>query len=184
MIYKFRLLSSEQDNFIRDFEVRSDQTFYDLHMAIQENCHYDPSQIASFYLCNDEWEKETEITLFELTEEPFKNSLVMDRSILSQHITGLKQKLIYVFDVFNERAFFIEVVEIRDIVSSKSLPTCTLSQGSPPAQILLDEVFLHKNLTDQMEGLGIDYSGNFDDNVNDDSNMYDSLSGDDEPDKE
>lgn len=184
MIYKFRLLSSEKDDFIRDFEVRSDQTFYDLHKEIQTNCHYDSSQIASFFLCNDDWEKETEITLFELSEEPFKNSQIMDRSVFSQHIKELKQKLIYVFDIFNERAFFIEVVEIRDEVSSKSYPACTLSQGSPPVQILLDEVFLRQNLTEQMEYLGIDYSSDFDENFNDDLNMYDSFSGDDEPDKE
>jgi hypothetical protein len=183
MIYKLRLLSSEKDDFIRDFEVISDQTFYDLHLAIQNNCDYDTSQIASFFLCNNEWEKENEITLFELTEEPFKGTLVMDKSIFSEHISGLKQKLLYVFDVFNERAFFIEVVEIKDEAPSKSYPVCSLSQGIPPVQILLDEVFLQKNLTEQMEDLGIDYSSDFDDTISDDSNMYDSFSGEDEPDK-
>lgn len=184
MVYKLRLLSSEKDDFIRDFEVMSVQTFYDLHLAIQNDCHYDTSQIASFFLCNYEWEKENEITLFELTEEPFKGSLVMDKSIFSEHITGLKQKLLYVFDVFNERAFFIEVVEIKDEAPSKFYPFCSQSQGSPPVQILLDEVFLHKNLTEQMEDLGIDYSSDFDDTVSDDSNMYDSSPGDEEPEKE
>lgn len=184
MIYKFRLLSDEQDDFIRDFEVRSDQTFYDFHNAIQNNCDYDTSQIASFFLCNNEWEKQKEITLFELSEESFNGSVVMDRSKFSDYITGLRQKLLYVFDFFNERAFFIEVVGIRDEVASKSYPICTLTQGLPPVQILLDEVFSHKNLTEQMEDLGIDYSSDFDDTISDDSNLYDSLSGDDEPDKE
>lgn len=184
MIYKLRLLSSEQDDFIRDFEVRSDQTFYDLHMAIQKNCQYDTSQIASFFLCNNEWEKEEEITLFDLSEEECKGSLVMDNSLFSEHLTGLKQKLLYVFDIFNERAFFIEVVEIRDIVPLKSYPVCTLSQGSPPVQILMDEVFLHKNLSEQMEDLGIDYSNDSDDAITDDPDMEDIFSRDDEPDKE
>jgi hypothetical protein len=183
MIYKFRLLSSEQDDFIRDFEVRSDQTFYDLHMAIQKNCQYDTSQIASFFICNKDWEKENEITLFEL-EEPDKGSLVMNNSIFSQHITGLKQKLLYVFDIFNERAFFIEVVEIKDEVPSKSYPLCTLSQGSPPVQIIMDEVFLHKNLTEQMEDLGINYSSDFDETVSDDPDLDDIFSVDDDPAKE
>ena len=75
MIYKFRLLSSEKDDFVRDFEVSSDQTFYDLHLVIQYNCHYDTSQIASFYLCNSDWEKENEITLFELSEEQIEARL-------------------------------------------------------------------------------------------------------------
>ena len=162
MIFKFRLLSSENDDFIRDFEISSEQTFYDLHLAIQKNCNYDTAQIASFFLCNNDWEKEKEITLFDLSEEPGKSTLVMDNSIISQHITGLRQKLLYIFDFFNERAFFIEVVDIRDIVSSKSYPLCTLSQGLPPVQILLDEI-----------SRGIDYLN--------DADTDDNFPGDDEP---
>ena len=162
MIFKFRLLSSENDDFIRDFEISSEQTFYDLHLAIQKNCNYDTSQIASFFLCNTDWEKENEITLFELSEDLGKNILVMDNSILSRHITGLRQKLLYIFDIFNERAFFIEVVDIRDAVTSKSYPICTLSEGSPPVQILLNEIFR-----------GIDYLNDADTDEN--------FPGDDEP---
>lgn len=173
MIYKFRLLSSEEDDFVRDFEVSADQTFYDLHSAIQKNCHYDTSQIASFFLCNNDWEKENEITLFELSEEPSKSTLLMDKSILSRHITGLRQRLLYIFDIFNERAFFIEVVDIRDKDPSQSYPICTLAEGSPPVQILLDEVIPGRKLKDQMDDLGIDYLNNSD---NDDS-----FSGNDEP---
>jgi hypothetical protein len=138
MIFKFRLLSSENDDFIRDFEASSSQTFYDLHMAIQKNCNYDSSQIASFFLCNNDWEKETEITLFEISEESGRHTLAMDKSILSSHINGLKQRLIYIFDIFNERPFFIEVVGIRDEDPSKTYPLCTLAEGSAPVQIILD----------------------------------------------
>ena len=64
MIYKLRMISHEEEQFVRDFEVLSGQTFYDLHVAIQKELRFDTSQIASFYLCNDKWEKEIEITLF------------------------------------------------------------------------------------------------------------------------
>ena len=33
MVFKFRLISNEQDDFIRDFEILDDQTFFDFHMA-------------------------------------------------------------------------------------------------------------------------------------------------------
>jgi len=138
MIYKFRLLSSENDDFVRDFEVSASQTFYDLHMAIQKNCKFDPSQIASFFLCNNDWEKETEITLFEIPEEQGKVTLAMEKSVFLDYINEIKQKLIYIFDVFNERTFFIELVGIRDDDTSTIYPRCTLSEGSPPVQIMLD----------------------------------------------
>jgi hypothetical protein len=170
MIFKFRLLSSEMDDFVRDFEISSSQTFYDLHKAIQENCKYDPSQIASFYLCNDNWEKETEITLFEIPEDKGKLTLAMDNSVLSDHITELKQKLIYIFDIFNERAFFIEFVGIRDDDPSESFPLCTLSRGSPPVQILLDITIPEKEINVNRDDEGLNESYN-----------DDSLEGEDEP---
>ena len=170
MIFKFRLLSSEKDDFVRDFDVSSSQTFYDLHLAIQKDCNYDPSLIASFFICNSDWEKETEITLFELAEEPGKVTLAMDNSVLSDHITGLKQRLLYVFDIFNERAFFIEVVGIRDDDPSRSYPRCTLSEGSPPIQILLEEPIPEEEINEQ-----------WDENAMNDSDDEDSLEGEDEP---
>lgn len=170
MIFKFRLLSSEMDDFVRDFEVSSGQTFYDLHMAIQKDCKYDPSQIASFFLCNDDWEKKTEITLFEIPEEQGKVTLAMDNSVFSDYITELKQKLLYIFDIFNERAFFIEVVAIRDDDSSKSYPLCTLSEGSPPVQILLNLPLPEKEISEQWNDEKLNES--YDD---------DSLEGEDEP---
>ena len=33
MVYKFRLLSDEVDNFRRDIEIDADATFHDLHKA-------------------------------------------------------------------------------------------------------------------------------------------------------
>ena len=138
MIFKFRLLSGEKDDFVRDFEISSSQTFYDLHMAIQKNCRYDSSQIASFFLCNSNWEKETEITLFEIPEEHGKTTLSMENSILADYVTELRQKLVYIFDIFNERAFFIELVRMKDDDTSKSYPRCTISEGSPPVQIIMD----------------------------------------------
>jgi hypothetical protein len=170
MIFKFRLLSSEMDDFVRDFEISSNQTFYALHMAIQEDCKYDPSQIASFFLCNDNWEKETEITLFEIPEEQGKVTLAMDNSVLSDYITERKQKLVYIFDIFNERAFFIEVVGITDDDPSKSYPLCTLSEGSPPVQILLDVPSPEKEITEQWNDEGLNETYN-----------DDSLESEDEP---
>jgi hypothetical protein len=62
----------------------------------------------------------------------------MDKSILSSHINGLKQRLIYIFDIFNERAFFIEVAGIKDEDSTKTYPICTLAEGPAPVQIFPD----------------------------------------------
>ena len=182
MVYKFRLLSDEKENFARDFEVRSNQTFYDLHQVIQKNLHYDQSQVASFFICNDQWEKEQEITLFDLSDESLYNPIAMGNAIFSDHITGLKQKLLYVFDFFNERAFFIEVVDIQKETPGKTYPVCTLSRGSPPEQIIMDQIY---NEGDPLRDIiNSDIETSEDESFFSDSGFNDLFSGDQESDEE
>jgi hypothetical protein len=141
MVLKFRLISDEQDDFIRDIEVLNDQTFFQLHESIQDNLHFDKSQIASFFICNQEWEKEQEITLFELMEEEAAKVLVMDNTIIGDYMQGIHDKMIYVYDVFNERLFFIELVEILKQNSSIAYPCCCFEKGKAPQQIFMDAIF-------------------------------------------
>ena len=84
---------------------------------------------------NEDWEKETEITLFEMDTDSDVDSWVMDEAVLNELITEEKQKMIYVFDNLNERVFFMELVEI---IFNKELsaPECVSSKGEPPVQVL------------------------------------------------
>jgi hypothetical protein len=148
MVLKFRLISNERDDFIRDIEILDDQTFYDLHQAIQDNLHFDKSQIASFFTCNQQWEKEQEITLFEFSEEEAAKVLVMDNTKIGDHIQGTHDKMLYVFDVFNERLFFMELVEILKQNPSRIYPYCSFEKGQSPEQILLDPIF-HSKLQEE-----------------------------------
>jgi hypothetical protein len=141
MVLKFRLISNEEDDFIRDFEILANQTFFQLHMAIQENLHFDKSQIASFFICSQEWEKEQEITLFELSDEEAAKVITMDNAIIEDHIHQVHHKMIYVFDVFNERLMFIELVDKTKRDPVKEYPLCSYSKGSPPPQLLTDQLF-------------------------------------------
>jgi hypothetical protein len=141
MVLKFRLISNEQDDFIRDIEILSDQTFFLLHETIQDNLHFDKSQIASFFICNQNWEKEQEITLFELMEEEAAKVLVMDHTSIGDYMKDIHDKMIYVYDVFNERLFFIELVEILKRNSSISYPYCSFEKGKAPQQLFMDTLF-------------------------------------------
>ncbi len=147
MVLKFRLISDEQDDFIRDIELLDDQTFFHFHDAIQDNLQFDKSQIASFYICNQKWEKEQEITLFELSEEEAAKVLVMDNTRIGDHMQTSHDKMLYVYDVFNERLFFIELVEIKKQDSSKSYPHYSFEQGQPPQQVFMDAIFKPKDDT-------------------------------------
>jgi hypothetical protein len=135
MIYKFRIRSDENKKFLMEIEIRPDQTFYALHEIIQHEAEYDNSQLASFYLVNDRWEKQKEITLLDMSQGSNPDILVMDQIKLSKYLTKEKQKLMYVFDFFSERGFYIELSEILDSSSHRKFPVCTVFQGDAPPQI-------------------------------------------------
>jgi len=151
MVLKFRLISNEQDDFIRDFEILDDQTFFQLHVAIQDNLHYDKSQIASFFICTEDWEKQLEIMLFELFEDEKKDYLVMDHALIGEHISRVHDKLLYVFDVFNERLFFIELAGTSSPHPGRKYPVCSFEQGSAPQQVMMDPIFSPgKDMADEL----------------------------------
>ena len=50
MIFKFRMLSDENDNFLREYEVPYDMTLLELHRFICRDLKYDPDNMVSFFL--------------------------------------------------------------------------------------------------------------------------------------
>ena len=141
MIYKFTILSDEVDNFIRVIDIDSEAKFIDLHNAILESANYKKDQITSFFLCSDEWEKEQEVTLLEMESSSEYDNLTMDETALDELLTDEKQKLLYVFDMMMERAFFIELSEI---VTGKSITKaiCSESKGKAPEQTLSEDILV------------------------------------------
>ena len=138
MVYKFRLISDEIRDFVRDIELLSDQTFYDFHRALTHNLHYDKSQIASFFISNNEWEKLVEITLFDMSEDEKRVVHVMDKTHLDDFFNKPKERLLYIFDFFNERLFFIELISIQEREKGIAYPRFTYEKGKPPRQLIMD----------------------------------------------
>ncbi len=132
MVYKFVVLSDEDESFVREFELLESQTLMDFHSILQEELGFDKSQMASFYLATDNWEKEEEFTLFDMGT----GSSTMDDAILEDVIFRKNQKLLYVFDFFNERALFIEYTGETEELEDRDYPVCTNSKGVPPKQVV------------------------------------------------
>ena len=56
MVFRFRMLSDENDRFVRDYEVMYDMTLLDFHNFILSSLEYEPC-MASFFTADDRWEK-------------------------------------------------------------------------------------------------------------------------------
>jgi hypothetical protein len=132
MVYKFVVLSDEDESFVREFEFLDSHTLVDLHGQIQDELEFDKSQLASFFLATDNWEKEEEFTLFDMGT----GSSTMEDAVLDDVIFRKNQKLLYIFDFFNDRSLFIEYTGETEEIEGREYPCCTNSKGIPPKQIL------------------------------------------------
>ena len=58
MVYRFTIISDEVDNFRREIQIDSEATFLDFHRAILKSAGYPDDQMTSFFICDEDWEKE------------------------------------------------------------------------------------------------------------------------------
>ncbi len=134
-IYRFRISFEEFDDIHRDIEIRSVQTFEQLHLAIQESIGFDASKPASFYMSNDNWKKGQEIVFSRPEGKNSDGKLLMKDSHLCDFIADPHQKIYYVFDAPSQWTFFIELFKIfPDSVPGKKYPVCVKVHGEAPKQ--------------------------------------------------
>ena len=164
MVYKFRIISDEVDDFLREIKIDSEASFYELHEAILKSSGYSNDQMTSFFICDDDWEKETEITLEDMgNDSSEEDSYIMKDTRLSELLEDEKQKMIYVFDPLAERVFFIELSEI---ITGKDLDkaVCSRKEGHAPAQAIdFDEQMASNSSIDLDENFYGDEDFNMDD---------------------
>ena len=132
MVYKFIVLSDEDESFVREFEFLDTQTLLDFHNLIQDELEFDKSQMASFFMATENWEKEEEFTLFDMGT----GTSTMDVAVLEDIIFRKNQKLLYIFDFFNERSLFVEYTGESIDIEGREYPSCTNSKGVPPKQVI------------------------------------------------
>ncbi len=174
MIYKFRIISDENKEFARELLINKDQKFIDFHHCLQENLKFDPAQLASFFITNKAWEKKNQITLIDMMDEESENCTTMDQCRISDYFSETGGRMLYVFDFFSERSFFIELTQIMDVDNSKSLPKVVYEHGTPPPQINLGL----DDLTVSNDDLNEDFDfGDMDDEFSDEDLGF--MEGDD-----
>ena len=137
MICIFEISSSEAQEFKRLIHISSEQTFEDFHKIIQRTCNFDHSQLASFFLADDLWRKNIEITLLD-SGKSTSNLISMRTTKLVEYFSKTGQKMIYVFDYFNERFFYIELKE-KLMKTDLKEPFVAYEKGNAPVQFLIND---------------------------------------------
>ncbi len=133
--YRFRVTFEDYDDVTRDIEIRSTQTFEELHYAIQNAIGFDVSKPTSFFLSDDNWKKGKEITTRELRDDESETASSVKNSRLCDFIIDPHQKIYYLFDASSHWTFRIELVKInREEETGASYPRCVKSAGEAPKQ--------------------------------------------------
>lgn len=133
MVFRFRMLSDENDHFVRDYEVSYDMTLLDFHHFILSSLEYEEC-MASFFTAGDRWEKQREFTRMDMGDGSDEGPVAMESVTLGQIIHNNRDRLIYLFDIFGDRAYFLELTGTYEAAKGASYPREIFAQAEAPDQ--------------------------------------------------
>ena len=111
-LYRFRVTFEDYDDVTREIDVKSNQTFEDLHRAIHQSTGYNYEYPSSFYISNDQWMKGEEITYLPNQRRIDRGVSLMERVKLSSFIDDPHQKFYYTFNFDRPFDFHVELMKI------------------------------------------------------------------------
>ena len=132
MIYRFRVIldNDTDEDIFRDLEIRETDTLEDLHNIITQSFGFDGSEMASFYLSNDQWDQGEEISLFDLSDDG--SARLMNETTLESVVHEAQTKLIYVYDFLSMWTFYVELAEIVEETEGHDYPNLMFVKGQVP----------------------------------------------------
>jgi hypothetical protein len=134
-LYRFRVTFEDYDDVSRDIDVKSNQTFEDLHKAIHQSTGYNPEYPSSFYISNDQWMKGEEITYLPNQKRIDRKIPLMENIKLSSYIDDPHQKFYYTFNFDRPFDFHVELMKIiLEDTPGTTYPAVIRSVGEAPKQ--------------------------------------------------
>jgi hypothetical protein len=167
MVYKFRVILDAEEDIFRDIAILAEDTLEDLHNAIFNSFGFDGMEVASFYTCDETWNQEDEISMFDTGDVQGEQKIMSDYK-LSDILDEQNTKIIYVYDFLNMWTFLVELAAVEEQVAGEMYPSTLFSHGEMP-----DEA-MEKNFEADMHD---DIYGEFEDDLDEDD--LDMFEGDD-----
>lgn len=165
MLYRFRIILDAEDDVFRDIEIMANSTLEDLHNTILQSFGFDGTEMASFYISDDNWNQGEEISQFDISEG-LDSVRLMNETSLDDVVSESQTKLIYVYDFLSMWTFLVELAEIAEPDPQMDYPNLLFVHGQLPTAAP------EKEFEADEDDLGPDFDDDFD--VDD----YDDLSFD------
>jgi hypothetical protein len=134
-LYRFKVTFEDYDDVTREIDIKSTQSFEDLHRAIHQSTGYNCEFPSSFYISNDQWIKGEEITYLPNQRRIDRGVALMDKVKLSNRIDDPHQKFYYTFNFDRPFDFHVELLKIiLDETPGTTYPAIIKSVGEAPKQ--------------------------------------------------
>ena len=132
-IYRFKISFEDYDEVEREIDIKSTQTFEDLHRALHRSTGYPTEVSSSFYVSNDFWYKGQEIAFLPSEKKIEQGVSLMDKSKLSSFIDDPHQKFYYTYNFERPFDFHVQLIKIiLDEETGKEYPNTFRSIGEAP----------------------------------------------------
>ena len=136
-LYRFRVTFEDYDDVTREIDIKSTQTFEDLHRAIHQSTGYNAEYPSSFYISNDQWIKGEEVTYLPNQKRIDRGIALMEKVKLSSRIDDPHQKFYYTFNFDRPFDFHVELMKIiLDEAAGVTYPAIIKSVGDAPRQFV------------------------------------------------
>lgn len=132
-IYRFKVSFEDYDDVERHIDIKSSQTFEDLHRAIHTSTGYNAEVSSSFYVSSDQWIKNEEIAFLPNQRKINNGVVTMENSKLSSFIDDPHQKFYYIYNFDRPYDFHVELIKILlNDEQGKTYPHVSKSVGEAP----------------------------------------------------
>lgn len=132
-IYRFRVSFEDFDEVVREIDIKSTQTFEDLHKAIHRSTGYSPEKSSSFFVSTDNWIKGDEIAYLPSQRKTDRGVALMENSKLNKFIEDPHQKFYYIYNFDRPFDFHVELIKIiLDTDPNIEYPYLVKSTGEAP----------------------------------------------------
>ena len=111
-IYRFKISFEDFDEVVREIDIKSTQTFEDLHKAVHRSTGYAHDKSSSFFVSTDNWIKGDEIAYLPNQRKQDRGIALMENSKLSSFIEDPHQKFYYIYNFDRPFDFHVELIKI------------------------------------------------------------------------
>lgn len=131
MIYRFRVILDTEEDVFRDIEIEQEASLEQFHNVITQSFGFDGTEMASFYISDEQWNQGEEISLFDMSDgnEPVR---LMNETKLIDVVHEASPKLIYIYDFLNMWTFLVELAEIAEYENGREYPNIMFVHGQIP----------------------------------------------------